>query len=705
MKIKYIFLAATAMMGGLISCNKMLDKEPISIVTPENYLTSDTQLRNYLMPLYENIIGHNITNSMGMFSVDTGTDNCVAPTANKIFVDGLWQVETDKTKLWNFDAIYKANYFLKEANAKYAAGKITGIDANIKHCIGEGYFFRAYATYRKWIDLGDFPIIKDVLPNNMDSLVAASRRMPRNEVARFMMEDLDKAAELMLSVAPDGGRRNLLSKNVALLLKSRIALIEGTWLKNFAGTAFVPNGEGWPGADKEYNKGYQFPTGSIEKESEYFLEEAYKAADLVASSAQLATNNGITPQGPDDANPYFDMFGAMDMSKYPEILLWRDYDPAIIMWKASHGINYHISKNNKKEGMTRGFVMSFLDRQGLPWYAPGANFTNDDDIFVARLGKNGTKDGDSRNSLRDLRISLFLKTPGQKNMWINNNIVIKGAISESSAPPVAHTDSYTTGYCIRKGINPDGINCSGNGKSQNGAPCFRASEALLNYIEAYYTRHGRLDDKATTYWEKLRTRAGITPGTIQTTIKSIRVEKEAKYDWAAYTAGKLVNDPTLFAIRKERRCEFMFEALRLIDLRRWRAMDQMILESNGKPYHPQGMKLWSGVNYDLYPDTYNGKGYEIGKDDLITFPNKKAKLSKKNDLLDVYPEDGDYIYPFRRLATLNGFNGMVWKMAHYLSPIEMKHISFSASDANDLSSSPIYQNPYWPYQAGGTAEK
>ena len=36
-----------------------------------------------------------------------------------------------------------------------------------------------------------------------------------------------------------------INRDVALLLKSRVALFEGTWLKYFKGTAFVPKGEGW----------------------------------------------------------------------------------------------------------------------------------------------------------------------------------------------------------------------------------------------------------------------------------------------------------------------------------------------------------------------------------------------------------------------------------------------------------------------------
>jgi hypothetical protein len=60
-------------------------------------------------------------------------------------------------------------------------------------------------------------------------------------------------------------RHTRISADAAKLFKSRVALYMGSWLTNFAGTPFVPNGAGWPGAAK--NPGYQFPTGSIENEA------------------------------------------------------------------------------------------------------------------------------------------------------------------------------------------------------------------------------------------------------------------------------------------------------------------------------------------------------------------------------------------------------------------------------------------------------
>lgn len=79
-------------------------------------------------------------------------------------------------------------------------------------------------------------------------LIEASKRSPRNEVARFILSDLDKAIEL-LSNTPSGGKTRI-TKNAALLMKARVALFEATWEKYHAGTANVPNGPGWPGAER-----------------------------------------------------------------------------------------------------------------------------------------------------------------------------------------------------------------------------------------------------------------------------------------------------------------------------------------------------------------------------------------------------------------------------------------------------------------------
>lgn len=73
-----------------------------------------------------------------------------------------------------------------------------------------------------------------MLDDNYSELVEANKRRLRNEVARFILSDLDSAILYMQPAAPASNR---LTRNAALLFKSRVALYEGTWLKYHAGTA------------------------------------------------------------------------------------------------------------------------------------------------------------------------------------------------------------------------------------------------------------------------------------------------------------------------------------------------------------------------------------------------------------------------------------------------------------------------------------
>ena len=62
--------------------------------------------------------------------------------------------------------------------------------------------------------IGDFPIVTSVLSDDYQAVREASRRRPRNEVARFILEDLDNAYELMLQTPP---MTNRLTKDCAAL--------------------------------------------------------------------------------------------------------------------------------------------------------------------------------------------------------------------------------------------------------------------------------------------------------------------------------------------------------------------------------------------------------------------------------------------------------------------------------------------------------
>ena len=356
------------------------------------------------------------------------------------------------------------------------------------------------------------------------------------------------------------------------------------------------------------------------------------------------------------------MFSDVDMSGYSEVLLWRQYNKGL---GVTHNVPVDAQHGNYGIGLTRGMVDGFLMNNGLPVYVSGSGYAGDETIFDVR------KD-------RDDRLTLFLKEPGQKNILYESS---EGdfAIPIEPYPEILKPSAegtYSTGYSLRKGGSFDQAQCV-NGGGFTGSITFRGVEAYLNYIEACYEKTGSIDNTASAYWKAIRRRANVNED-YNLTIAATNMAEEAKNDWGAYSAGSLI-DATLYNIRRERRCELMAEALRFMDLKRWRAMDQMMTT----PYHIEGFKLW-GTMQDWYKDK-NGTNQLIYGRDLANANVSSPELSK-------------YLRPYEINSKSLAIDGYKWTMAHYLYPIAMQHFMISAG-GGDVSNSPIYQNPGWPMVA------
>ena len=576
-KMKYINIAKVLLLSCslaiLQACDDFLDEEPQSEVSPEKYLLNESQLEAYVNKYYADYDnwksdsddkGGMIPSFWGSengstYKDDNATDN--QQGTNGRYLKDTWTVAQSGGK-WNFTNINALNYYLQTVVPRLENGELTGTESNLKHLVGEGYFLRALEYFFRLQRLGDFPIVKTVLPDEQEALTEASKRSPRNEVARFILSDLDQAISLM----NNNVKKTRLSKNAALLLKSRVALFEATWEKYHAGTALVPNGTGWPGAGKDYNAGYQFPSGSIEKEIEFFLTEAMSAASQVADAVQLTENNQIIrDQASKGKNPYYDMFASHDPSGYSEVIMYRGYDLSL---NNSHHFNHYLYSGGNT-GYTHQFEQVFLMENGLPVYAAGSGYAGDDYITDTKID-------------RDWRWRLFMKAP--KEAKAVDNIATVEYFPEAPRLYVSDAKNATsTGYIQGKGYSLD-YNDQLLGKDQTAFVVYRASEAYLNYIEASYLKNGNIDATADKYWKALRARAGVDTD-YQKTINATDMSKEALNGWDAYSHGALV-DATLYNIRRERRCEFIGEGFRYMDLIRWRALDQL----NG--YQLEGAKIF-----------------------------------------------------------------------------------------------------------------
>lgn len=681
--MKLIKIISTTLISGLMilssGCSDYLDITPLSNIAPEDYFRNISQLEAYTMEMYSRVLPDCAGNSYNVYGADQNTDNQIRADVYPERFDNETLKVPQTGGNWNFEVIYRCNFFLASVLPKFgenpdgSQNTIDGDLSTIKHIIGEMYVLRALQYFTHYKAFGDYPIITEPLTDDMVVLTNAAKRSPRNEVARFILSDLDKGIALMSD--KDLGTLRI-NKDVAMLIKSRVALYEGTWLKYFKGTAFVPNGEGWPGKKKDYNSAYQFPSGDIDSEINWFLDQAMAASKEVAEKykGSLTQNTGILQQDEKEAaNPYFDMYIKEDLTPYSEVMLWRRYSYP----QKTHGTAYAGQMANGNVGVTRSFVQNFLMADGTPVYAHG-DYRDGDGYYM------GDKTIADVRVNRDSRLSLFLQEPGQRNMFGEQTSI--GEYYFTPQPDVLGVKAgrYPTGYILRKATPFEQEHYVGANTSFNGLPIYRSVEALLNYMEASYERNGNIDGTAAEYWGIIRRRAHVDDD-FQKTISMTDMNKEAENDWAVYSAGVMIN-PTLYNIRRERRCEFIAEGMRYDDLCRWRSMDQLMT----KPYVPEGIHFWNVANKDNILEAW-----PTGK--IISDGSSKSNISPA--------EQSEYLRPYQKYPGQRLYNGFGWHMAHYLEPIAIKHMQITSPDGATVSNSVIYQNPYWPDEPNLPATK
>ena len=650
------------------ACNDFLDLEPPSNVTPESYFQNDEQLGAYAIGRYNDVF--TTPSGWGQGSIingDAGTDNMAATDPNTSrFTKDLWMVPHSGDL--GMGLIRTCNYFFQQVLPRYESGFYASYP-NARHYIGEMYFLRAWVYFSRLKTYGDYPIVSEVVTDNKEDLMAHGTRMPRNEVADFILSDLDKAIELLNDKGFQANNR--INKQVAQLVKSRVALYEASYERYHHGSGRVPGDADWPGF--RVHPDYSF---DVDVHVNDLLTQAMDAAKQVADNIQLTENTMVLDQDPASPgtgwNPYFEMYASMDLSGVDEVLMWRDYG-TIGSVTAQHGVPAYIASSGGI-GLLKGYVESFLMANGLPIYAAGSGYHGDESI-------------DNVKADRDGRLQLFVFGESNYLPFTTNNRETIYNFSPVLAP--ARTDQMgdVTGYRIRKGESFDWEqNSFGDGYSETAQIVFRGTEALLNYMEAQYMRDGNLDASSQGYWRAIRTRAGVDTD-YQKTINATNMSEEAKGDWGAYSGGNLLSDATLYNIRRERRCEFVGEGMRWDDLVRWCSMDQLV----NNPYMPEGVNFWTSMYQTA---TVNEMHATVTYVEGPTDPD--ANISSR--------EESVYVRPYRKNSGNDVFNGYTWMNAHYNSPLPIREIQLLSADES-VDNSVLYQTWGWPTESSLPAEK
>lgn len=679
--IKNLLLGAavTTAAFGLTSCNDLLDMKPISQITPGAYYQNADQLAAYLNNYYDSYLQMPYSGSMshswgqwneGKAKSDLDTDiYCWGGGNTSLFADDHWEVSSGKALQGYYGGVRVYNYFINTVLKQIENGTLPNSE-DVKNYLGEAYFFRALVYFRIMALYGDIPVITEVLPDENNVIVENSKRTPRNEVARFILSDLDKAIEMCYTRSKFNGQR--VNREAAQLIKSRIALFEGTFEKYHRGSGRVPGDANWPGAKMSYNQGKTF---NQEAEVKFFLTEAMNAAKEVADNADLAENNHkIDPVygDKDDWNPYFNLFSQPSLANVNEALMWKQYNKDL----GFYHLTGHSMVTGQNTGFTRSFIQTFLMKNGMPIYADNSGYHGDVTL-------------DNVKADRDERLQLFMwgestptySDPEMTGVEAGKPLPVYMEEDETDAAHITNTDASTrciTGYQQRKYYTYDAEQTRYSEQSTtNACPIMRSAEALLNYMEADYELNGRLDSKSQEYWRTLRTRAGVDTD-FQKTIDATDLSKEM--DFGRYSGTKLV-DKTLYNIRRERVTELFSEGLRFADLIRWRGFDNMLTTK----WVPEGCNFW---------------------DNMYKHYDPEIKCNGENDAVVSAKSLGKYLRPYSKsMQPANELkDGYKWHEAYYLYPIGITDIRTASADRS-LENSNLYQNLYWPVAAGGHAEK
>ena len=346
--IKYIALLSASLV--FASCEDMLDKFPLDKLSPETFLSTETEMRSYTNAYYPMLPGGFFSGGQSDAVVGRNLDDEIRGARTINSGDGSWS--------WTY--LRRINTFLEYAdNCK---------DEKLRNeYIGLTRFFRAYFYFEKVKKFGDVPWYDHTLGSDDEGLYKA--RDSRELVMQNIVADLDYAIDHLSDVHSD----YRVSKWTALALKSRVCLFEGTFRKYHAGDITLKT---LPEDAKPYS---------------WYLEQAADAADKFMASSRYVIYND------EGTNSYIGLFTKHNVSENinKEVILARDYN---VEYSVTHSANNdYQSATLNKYGVTRKIIASYL-------MADGSRFT-DKAGWETMTFMDETKN-------RDPRMAQSIRTPG-----------------------------------------------------------------------------------------------------------------------------------------------------------------------------------------------------------------------------------------------------------------------------------------------------
>ncbi|MCP3895440.1 RagB/SusD family nutrient uptake outer membrane protein [Bacteroides neonati] len=508
------------------ACSDFLNREPLTAPNNVSFLSDQAQLENYINNLYTSLPAF-AQFGMAMRGAESNSDNIILESYNARMNGELKAFDGSSTWTGGYAKLRNVNYFFR-----YYAVPPELETAAVLSLKGEAYFLRAYWHFSLLTSFGDIPIMDKFWDEQATIEGLQIPASNRTDVAKFILQDLQTASELLFDRSKGKGLR--ICKEAAQIFAMRVALYEGTWEKYHKGTDF------YKGADN----------------SNFFFEQVMAFGDEVFKS-DLTLNTTQTDKTAKTAGDAFGhLFNTKNMSDIKEAVFWKKYDEATGVF---HVLGSLLSGGQVNESSAGGLSQALVD-----------NYLNADGTFIdPTLPK--FKDFNETFKGRDSRLTEVVMNSGSKFKSNGKPLNVEpypilvgedyseadSAIIKRISPPFlkgSGNGKNITGYHIRLGIDTTWV----TGKSETAHVLIRYAEALLSYAEAAEELGKCTDAVLDKTLRLLRERAGVTyvkPSTI-----------DPHFPDFGYPLT-----PNMQEIRRERRSEFALQDYRLDDLMRWRA--------------------------------------------------------------------------------------------------------------------------------------
>jgi len=539
--MKKIFYITLIFILAFAGCEKILDKEPLQIVSDADVWDDPGLIKSYHASLYDRAPTKRLFiqgywwgaewDAWSWPNNDNHPEIHVDPNDYPVLCDEArggysWAYSLDLNEVgfnnttwqlqyWDYQIIRSCNEFLEliqEGNVDEDTRKI--LSAEVR-------WIRAFVYLEKVKRYGGVPIISKVQSITDPDEELFPVRNKEQEVYDFVISECELAAEDLPEVASELGHAD---KYTALATISRAALYAGSIAKygqvKLNGIVGIPSSE----ADK-------------------YWQIAYDASKEIIDNGPYL----LYDEESDKALNYQNIFLDEENSEiiFSRRFIGKDY---------GHSFDFYNKPLSFRVGWG-GFInptldlvddFDFIDGSdgAIDWTSQTSSvmelLKNKDPRLHGSIYYQGSEiEGDSIEAYILEADGVYLENnPGGFYMWDNNGTTIPiGHVGDDVYP--IHRDGTKTGFNIKKFLRPD-FDQDGQGVSDTDWIEFRLAEILLNYAEAAFEL-GKPGD-ARNAVNQIRDRAGIAQ------------------------RGSI----TLDQIRHERKIELVFECHRIWDIRRWR---------------------------------------------------------------------------------------------------------------------------------------